>query len=91
MVNRTRFVKPLYHSQFNGQVERFVETLKRVLLKAKEEGPTEKAFLRFLLAYRKTPHSAVGEKSPMEVRMCRKIRTIHAAMLPFTCLFQPEG
>ena len=50
---------PPYHTQSNEQAERFVDMLKRVLHKAKEEGPRVEALQLFLLAYRTTPHAAL--------------------------------
>ena len=60
-----------FHPQLNGQAERFVDTIKRALPKAKKH-----------LNDFPTPHPVLEEKSPAEVLTCRKIRTIHAAMLP---------
>lgn len=58
---------PPYHPQSNGHAERFVDTFKRVLLKAEEGGATEDAFRQFLFTYRTTPHPMVGGESPPEL------------------------
>ena len=49
------------------------QEVKRVLLKAREEGPTEEALQLFLLASRTTPHPVLGERFPVDVLMDRKI------------------
>ncbi|VUZ47805.1 unnamed protein product [Hymenolepis diminuta] len=58
---------PPYHPRSNGQPERFVDTLKRGLKKAKWERTMEEVLQNFLLEYRSTSHPAIGEKSPAEV------------------------
>ncbi|VDL65121.1 unnamed protein product [Hymenolepis diminuta] len=73
---------PPYYSQSNGQAETFVDTLKRGLQKAKGEGTMDEVLQNFLLGCRSTPHPAIGEKSPAEVLMDRKLRTVHEVMLP---------
>ncbi|KAF7234150.1 hypothetical protein EG68_12381 [Paragonimus skrjabini miyazakii] len=76
---------PPHHPQFNGRVERFVETFKRALLKFREEGPTGKVLQRFLLSYRFTPNPAIlNGLSPAEALMGRKLRTKFDAMIPVT-------
>ncbi|GAA47926.1 hypothetical protein CLF_100974 [Clonorchis sinensis] len=66
---------PPFHPQSNGQVERFVDTFKRALLKLKGEGTTPEIIETFLLSYRATPNvNAPHGKSPAEVLMNRKIR-----------------
>ncbi|VUZ52590.1 unnamed protein product [Hymenolepis diminuta] len=72
--NGTQFT---YHPQSNGLAERFVDTFKRGLQKAKGEGTIEEVLQNFLLGYRSTPHPAIGEKSPAEMLMGRKVRTVH--------------
>ncbi|CAH8643202.1 unnamed protein product, partial [Schistosoma guineensis] len=52
-INHVR--SPPYHPQSNGQAERFVDTFKRAMLKARGEGTTEDIIERFLVAYRTTP------------------------------------
>ena len=74
---------PPYHPQSNGQAERFVDTFKRALVKAKGEVTTEEALQRFLLVYRSTPNKTQREgKSPAEALMGRKLRTINSALQP---------
>ena len=79
----THIRSPPYHPQSNGQAERFVDTFKRALLKAREEGASTEILQRFLFMYRTTPHDLLPNKlSPAEVLMGRKLRTTHAAMTP---------
>nr|VZI32415.1 unnamed protein product [Spirometra erinaceieuropaei] len=47
---------PPYHPQSNGQAERFVDTFKRALLKARGEGTTDEIVQAFLFSYRTTPN-----------------------------------
>ena len=61
---------PLY-PQSNGQSERFVQTVKQMLKKAKEEG---KDFYIALLEYRTTPISG-SEYSPSQMLMSRMLRS----------------
>ncbi|CAH8288100.1 unnamed protein product [Schistosoma rodhaini] len=80
-INHVR--SPPYHPQSNGQAERFVDTFKRAMLKARGEGTTHDIIERFLIVYRTTPHDLLPNfKSPSEVLMGRKLRTIHNAMTP---------
>ncbi|CAH8818944.1 unnamed protein product [Schistosoma curassoni] len=73
---------PPYHPQSNGQVERFVDTFKRALLKGEGEG-TSQVITKFLTAYRTTPNPIVPDgKSPAEAMFGRSIRTIFNVMLP---------
>ncbi|XP_055605101.1 uncharacterized protein K02A2.6-like [Uranotaenia lowii] len=66
---------PAFHPQSNGQAERFVDTLKRALLKMGEKNPDE-ALLTFLETYRYTPNASLPQnKSPAEALLGRKIRT----------------
>ncbi|KAK6762270.1 hypothetical protein RB195_023110 [Necator americanus] len=66
---------PPFHPQSNGQVERFVDTLKRTLQKIKEGGTSEK-LAEFLQCYRRTPcASTPGHLSPAEVFLGRQLRT----------------
>nr|VZI04460.1 unnamed protein product [Spirometra erinaceieuropaei] len=58
---------PPYHPQSNGQAERFVDTFKRALLKARGEGTTDEIVQEFLFSYRTTPNPASpGGVSPAE-------------------------
>ncbi|XP_055584804.1 uncharacterized protein K02A2.6-like [Uranotaenia lowii] len=66
---------PAFHPQSNGQAERFVDTLKRALLKMGEKNPDE-ALLTFLETYRYTPNASLPQnKSPAEALLGRRIRT----------------
>ena len=72
-----------HHPASNGEAERFVQTLKRAIAKAKS---TDDAALnlhlnQFLLAYRRSPHSVTGQ-SPAEVLFGRPIRSKMDLMHP---------
>ncbi|CAL8101398.1 unnamed protein product [Calicophoron daubneyi] len=74
---------PPYHPQSNGQAERFVDTFKRALAKARGEGTPSSVLRVFLNAYRTTPNpNAPQGKSPAECMLGRPIRTIFTNMLP---------
>ncbi|EGT56159.1 hypothetical protein CAEBREN_11698 [Caenorhabditis brenneri] len=74
---------PPYHPQSNGQVERFVDSFKRTLIKLEGEGSTEVAVQKFLQAYRSTPCSASPNAlTPAENFLGRKIRTVLDLLLP---------
>nr|VZI51040.1 unnamed protein product [Spirometra erinaceieuropaei] len=74
---------PPYHPQSNGQTERFVDTFKRALLKARGEGTTDEIVQAFLFSYRTTPNPASpGGVSPAEALMGRKLRTTFHALVP---------
>jgi hypothetical protein len=78
----THLRSPAYHPQSNGQAERFVDTLKRGLLKQKGED-VEKALQEVLYTYRYTPGDTVSEgKSPAEAFLGRKIRTYFSQLTP---------
>uniref|UniRef100_A0A914LN86 RNA-directed DNA polymerase n=1 Tax=Meloidogyne incognita TaxID=6306 RepID=A0A914LN86_MELIC len=63
---------PPFHPQSNGQVERFVDTFKRGMKKAKED----KFWCeKMLLAYRSTPHTALNGCSPDQLFLGRRLRT----------------
>uniref|UniRef100_A0A5S6QPY4 Integrase catalytic domain-containing protein n=1 Tax=Trichuris muris TaxID=70415 RepID=A0A5S6QPY4_TRIMR len=82
---------PPGHPQSNGQAERFVDTLKRSLLKMKGEGPLTKLVDRFLLHYRSTPNPSFNySKSPAEVFLGRPMRTANSLMLPTKQCKRPE-
>nr|VZH93017.1 unnamed protein product [Spirometra erinaceieuropaei] len=74
---------PPYHPQSNGQAERFVDTFKRALLKARGEETTDEIVQAFLFSYRTTPNPAShGGVSPAEALMGRKLRTTFHALVP---------
>nr|VZI45520.1 unnamed protein product [Spirometra erinaceieuropaei] len=74
---------PPYHPQSNGQAERFVDTFKRVLLKARGEGTTDEIVQAFLFSYRTTPNPASpAGVSPAEALMGRELRTTFHALVP---------
>nr|VZI20717.1 unnamed protein product [Spirometra erinaceieuropaei] len=74
---------PPYQPQSNGQAERFVDTVKRALLKARGEGTTDEIVQTFLFSYRATSNPASpGGVSPAEALMGRKLRTTFHALVP---------
>lgn len=65
-----------YHPQSNGQVERFVDTLKRALKKLKDKGSIRENVMKFLHHYRATPNSnCPSSLSPAELFIGRKMKT----------------
>jgi hypothetical protein len=59
----------------NGEIERFMRTLNKVLRIAKmEKGSWKQELFKFLRHYRATPHSSTG-MSPSEMLNSRKLRT----------------
>ena len=63
-----------YHPASNGQAERAVQNLKRVLDKSDFENVSlDDALLKFLFSYRISPHSTTGF-SPAELMFSRKLR-----------------
>ncbi|MGL5707069.1 MAG: DDE-type integrase/transposase/recombinase [Aeromonas sp.] len=81
---------PPYHPQSNGQAERFVDTFKRALCKARGEGTSDEIIHRFLLSYRSTPNRTLpNAQSPAEALMGRKLRTTHQALIPIESTRKP--
>ena len=64
---------PPYHPKSNGQAEKFVDTLKRALLKTKGEVETEGSIRRFLITCMTRVHLRLNGKSPTEVLMGRTV------------------
>ena len=69
---RRTLVAP-YHPSSNGEAERFVQTFKSAIRRAKSED-RKQALDQFLLHYRTTSHGTTG-KSPAEMMFGRRIRT----------------
>ena len=66
---------PPYHPQSNGWAKRFVDTLKRGLLKLRGEGDLGEILDTFLLTYRTTPCPTLPlQQSPAEMFLGRKPR-----------------
>ena len=73
---------PPYHPRSNGLAERFVDTLKRALKKAKGT-PTDKALQQFLQVYRVTPNANTpAELPPAQIMFARKVRSVFEKLLP---------
>ena len=73
---------PTYHPKSKGQAERFMDTLKRALKKAKDT-PSGKALQQFLQVYCITPNeNTPSQMSPAEVMFARKIRPDFDKLLP---------
>ena len=79
-INHVR--SPPYHPQSNGQAERFLDTLKRAMLKAWGEGTTYDIIRTISICVPNDPIRPTNFKSPAEVLMERKLRTVHSAMIP---------
>lgn len=72
-----------FHPQSNGQAERFVDSFKRALLKAKGEHLTAIALQTFLHAYRITPSEVLpNHQSPAEIMFGRPLRTVFDLVRP---------
>ena len=71
-----------YHPGSNGQMERFVDTLKRALGKA-QGTPIDRALQQFLQVYRITPNPNTPMGcSPAETMFARKIRSVLNKLIP---------
>lgn len=67
---------PPYHQQSNGQAERFVDTFKRALNKAKGEESVPNVLQTFLQRYRITPNAQLPNNcSPAEIMFGRKTKS----------------
>lgn len=65
-----QFLSPPYHRQSNGQVQRFVDTFKRAVVKSKVEGTLVQTLQNLLFTYGTTPGDMLPEqKSPAEILM----------------------
>lgn len=72
-----------YHPQSNGQAERFVDTVKRALMKIDGGEKTSVKLLTFLLNYRSTSNPNIPNgKSPAEAMFNRNIRTTFELLRP---------
>ncbi|KAL3123975.1 hypothetical protein niasHT_003682 [Heterodera trifolii] len=60
---------PPFHPQSNGQVERFVDTFKRAMMKCKG---VKNSLEKVLLSYRSMPNSAIDGYSPDQLFLGRK-------------------
>ena len=70
-----------YHPSTNGLAENMVRTFKAAIRHVKGED-VRLAIDRFLLKYRITPHTTTG-KSPSELLMGRRIRSVFDLLRPF--------
>ena len=74
---------PTYNPRSNGQAERFVDTFKRTLKKAKGFNTEEKNIQTFLMVCRITPNQNIkGKLLPAEIMYARKIRSVFDRLLP---------
>jgi hypothetical protein len=73
-----------YHPQSNGQAERFVDILKRGLLKLKgeEKELNPNVVNQVLFSYRSTPSAALSFKTPAELFLSRKLRSVLDLLIP---------
>ena len=72
-----------YNLRSNGLAERFVDTFKRALKKAKGFDTEEKNIQTFRMIYRITPSQNIkGNLSPAEIMYARKIRSVFDRLLP---------
>ncbi|XP_065224345.1 uncharacterized protein K02A2.6-like [Planococcus citri] len=71
---------PPFHPQSNGQVERYVQTVKNGL-KCDTNGTLTQRLARFLQSYRRAPNSTTN-KSPFELMFSRSMNTTLDLLLP---------
>ena len=71
-----------YHPASNGLAERFVQTFKKAMSAARNDGASlSQKWCRFLLTYRSTPH-ATTQVAPCELFLKRNVRTRSDAIRP---------
>ena len=71
-----------YHPASNGQVERFVQSLKQALKASQADGRSlEQRLYSFLLTYRSSPHSTTGV-TPASLFLNRALRTKFDVLKP---------
>jgi len=63
-----------YHPSTNGQIERFIQTLKKALKAGKDEGPLKQRLARLLLSNQTAPHATTKEV-PCALLMGRSLCT----------------
>ncbi|XP_049301309.1 uncharacterized protein K02A2.6-like [Anopheles funestus] len=74
---------PPFHPQSNGQAERFVDTFKRALRKIRVGTATlQESLDLFLQTYRSTPNPVLDQRTPAEIMLGRRSRTIHHLLRP---------
>lgn len=78
-----------YHPSSNGQAERMVQTAKKILTKL-EEGDVELQVQRLLFRQHTTVHAGT-EKTPAELLMGRKLRTVLDKMHPYALQWKNKG
>ncbi|XP_018406503.1 PREDICTED: uncharacterized protein K02A2.6-like [Cyphomyrmex costatus] len=65
-----------YNPQSNGQAEILVDIFKRGIMKINEGEEIEETLNTFLTTYRYTPNKYIDGKSPAEIMIGRKVRTM---------------
>lgn len=80
-----------YHSQSNGQAERFVDTLKQALAKLKKEGKISEIINVFLSTYRTTPNPQLPKQKTfveqlLDSRLCTTLDLLRPLIQSLTGL-----